>query len=266
MQILSLCIGNSDCEKGLSAGWYSNFQSKSITYNLPLNTKTLTSLFKRSGSSVRPREKKFATPGCSRIYFSTNHVCFLPFLFLPSPPGLLLKSHRNTAWLCCGLEQLGLRVQRTGRDMAGNSPLWKSRRFGPQLPGCVHQSWERLERSENFRSVSFTSTLLCSFWIEFICLFVHVFNMHLCNVDFTLHLIYYNSTTVICLQCSIVLFAAKGKRLIQKYHFTGVFSEDWHINRSLTQKNLCWPWFTIAPSKLGWARVRKSETVQALIS
>lgn len=190
MQIFSLCIGNSDCEKGLSASWYSNFQSKLITYNLPVNTKTLTSLFKRSGSSVRPREKKFATPGCSRIYFSTNHVCFLPFLFLPSPPGLLLESHRNTAWLCRGLEQLGLRVQRTGRDMAGNSPLWKSRRFGPQLPGCVHQSWERLERSKNFRSVSFTSTLLCSFLIVFICLLCTCYNMHLCSVDFTLFILY----------------------------------------------------------------------------
>lgn len=234
MQILSLCIGNSDCEKGLSAGWYSNFQSKSITYNLPLNTKTLTSLFKRSGSSVRPREKKFATPGCSRIYFSTNHVCFLPFLFLPSPPGLLLKSHRNTAWLCRGLEQLGLRVQRTGRDMAGNSPLWKSRRFGPQLPGCVYQSWERLERSKNFRSVSFTSTLLCSFWIEFICLLCTCYNMHLCNVDFTPSYIlqFYNSNLSTVQHRSV---CSKRKTVDPKIPFyrsflvkTDILTDHWH--------------------------------------
>lgn len=215
MQIFSLCIGNSDCEKGLSAGWYSNFQSNLITYNLSANTKTLTSLFKRSGSSVRPREKKFATPGCSRIYFSTNHVCFLPFLFLPSPPGLLLKSHRNTAWLCRGLEQLGLRVQRTGRDMAGNSSLWKSRRFGPQLPGCVHQSWERLERSENFRSVSFTSTLLCFFWIVFICFLCTCYNWHLCNVDLTPFILY----TTILYSIVHTWNGDKGKMVDQKILF-----------------------------------------------
>lgn len=51
MQIFSLCIGNSDCEKGLSAGWYSNFQSNLITYNLSANTKTLTSLLSAAAAA-----------------------------------------------------------------------------------------------------------------------------------------------------------------------------------------------------------------------
>ena len=37
--------------------------------------------------------------------------------------GLLHEGHRDTAKLCSGLEQFGLCLQHTGRDMAGHPPF-----------------------------------------------------------------------------------------------------------------------------------------------
>ena len=42
---------------------------------------------------------------------------------IPYTVGLLYESHRDSTELCCGLEQFGLCLQHTGRDMAGHSPF-----------------------------------------------------------------------------------------------------------------------------------------------
>lgn len=67
---------------------------------------------------------------------------------------MLPEGNRNTAGFCGGLEQPGLRVQRTGRDMAGDSSLRESGDIGSELFGCLHQPWQRAEGGEDIRPVS----------------------------------------------------------------------------------------------------------------
>jgi len=41
--------------------------------------------------------------------------------------GMLSEGHWDTAEFCCGVEQPGLRIQCSGRNMACHSPLWKGK-------------------------------------------------------------------------------------------------------------------------------------------
>lgn len=107
---------------------------------------------------------------------------FCPVVFHCEPTeGLLPESHRDSAQLCSGMEQPGVCVQRTGRDMAGHTPFWKGpfyiatcvifvvclfliliniRLFslsgsdsGSQFPWCIHQLGKCLKRSTYFWQV-----------------------------------------------------------------------------------------------------------------
>lgn len=75
-------------------------------------------------------------------------------------PGLLSKSHRDKARLCRRMEQPRLRVQCTGWNMAGHSPLREGSGTWSKLLGRLHQSRQRTEGSEDFRQVSSDLTLL----------------------------------------------------------------------------------------------------------
>lgn len=61
--------------------------------------------------------------------------------------GLLLKGDRDATGLCGCLEQSWLRIQRTRRDLVGDTPFRKSSCFGSQLFRCIHQPWKRIEGS-----------------------------------------------------------------------------------------------------------------------
>ena len=68
--------------------------------------------------------------------------------------GMLLESHRNPTGLCGGLVEFGVRVQRAGRDLAGDPPLREGRRARPELPRRLHQPGKRAQGGKNFRQVS----------------------------------------------------------------------------------------------------------------
>lgn len=68
--------------------------------------------------------------------------------------GMLPEGDRDQARFRRGLEQPGLRVQRAGRDLAGDPSLREGSRIGSEFPRCVHQSRQRVEGGEDLRSVS----------------------------------------------------------------------------------------------------------------
>lgn len=47
------------------------------------------------------------------------------------------------------MEQPGLRVQRSGRDLARHPSLREGGRAGPELPGRLHQPGQRAEGGQN---------------------------------------------------------------------------------------------------------------------
>lgn len=68
--------------------------------------------------------------------------------------GMLPESHWNSSWLCCCVEQSGLCLQCSRRDLVGHTSLWKGCCSGSQLLGCIHQSGECTERSAHIWPVS----------------------------------------------------------------------------------------------------------------
>ena len=60
-------------------------------------------------------------------HFPPNSLCPISILL-----GMLPESDWNMPQLCCGLEQPGLCLQRSGRNLVGHPPLWK----GEHQPLC----------------------------------------------------------------------------------------------------------------------------------
>lgn len=63
--------------------------------------------------------------------------------------GVLFESDRDATGFCRCLEQFGLRVQRSGGDLVGNTSFREGGGTGPKLFGCLHQFGECAERGED---------------------------------------------------------------------------------------------------------------------
>lgn len=89
----------------------------------------------------------------TRLSFSSVILIRSAAIFL-TLAGLLPESDRDEAGLRCRLEQPRLRVQRSGRNMAGHSPFRKGCRPGSEFPRRLYQPRQRPERGSHLRSVS----------------------------------------------------------------------------------------------------------------
>lgn len=93
-------------------------------------------------------------------YWYLTFCCRLPL-------GVLLESDWDATRLCRRMEQSWLRVQRTRRDLAGDSSFRESGRLGSQLSRRLHQPRKCAEGGEDLWPVSnhlYTSPDLIHFW------------------------------------------------------------------------------------------------------
>lgn len=67
---------------------------------------------------------------------------------------MLFESNRNASWLRCRLEQFGMCVQCTRRNMVSDPSFREGCHIGPEFSGCIHQLGQRTQRSTYFRPVS----------------------------------------------------------------------------------------------------------------